>query len=217
MAVSTAPQPRTVPRDVWHGRYGPALALALVVLPFAAALAWAVSLQPIDEGRLADSISATALDVDDHARVMIRVGERVATAARESAVPDAERASWTAYGEHMVADGRALQELAQRLRTTADVVRTDPTKAWRVDPGMLRSRWEHLRTDGDATAAHGRAMVAQARTVADAGRRLGLVTSDEVAEIERASLGMASAGERIVRIANSLMGSLDQMQRWLGR
>jgi len=31
LAVSTVPHPRTVPRDVWHGRYGPALALALVV------------------------------------------------------------------------------------------------------------------------------------------------------------------------------------------
>lgn len=215
MAVSSAPHARTARPDVWHGRYGPALALALVALPLAAALAWALSLTSVDQSRFADTISATAMTVDEHATAMVRVGERVAAASLESTT--AERGTWIAYGEHMVADGAALRALAQSLRGAADVIRTDPTKAWRVDTGILRARWEHLRADGSATAAHGRAMVEQARIMADAGRRLGLVTADDVREIERASLGMVDAGERTVRIANSLMGSLDQMRRWMGR
>ena len=56
MALATVRLPRVRP-DIWHRKFGPALALGLVFLPFAAILAWAFSAPPLDSRDLAASIS----------------------------------------------------------------------------------------------------------------------------------------------------------------
>lgn len=214
MAVHTAPLPR-LRQDVWHGRFGPVLALALVTLPFAAALVWAVSARPLDEASIAGEIRATATLVDDHAAAMIRVGERVSAAASASTAPD--RVAWVAYGAHMVADGRGLEALGDRLRQTAIVAEADPLHRGRVDvaAAVLQARWQQLRADGSATAEHGRVMVQMAREQR-AGAASPFITAADLGEIERASVGMEEAGERIVRAADMLLASTGQVQRWMG-
>ncbi len=210
MSIATAPLPRAR-RDVWHRRFGPALALGLVVLPFAAALLWALSAQPLDSRAAAASISESAAIIDEHAAAMIRIGERVAAAARA-----ANDKTWTAYGEHHVSDGRGLERLAASLRETAIIAESDPMHREPVEVAgaILQTRWERLRADGRATALHGSAMVEQTRALASAPR--SIVSAADIAELESASRGMVEAGERTVRIAETLLGSVSQMQRWLG-
>lgn len=215
MAVSAPARLPQVHPDVWHGPLGPAVALGLVVLPFAAALVWAVTLGIPDERTAAVAIRETAAIVDDHAAAMVRIGERIAAAGRASSAADRE--VWIAYGEHMASDGRGLQTLGERLRATATIAQADPIHRGTVQVAMAtRARWELLRADGRATAAHGQVMVEQARNVA-ATRPSGIVTDADVRELERASAGMVEAGERAVRAADMLLASVSQMQRWLGR
>lgn len=213
MAV-TATSVRAVRRDVWHRRFGPALALGLVVLPFAAALVWTMSLSPVDHRALAESIRSTAVLVDEHAAVMIRIGERIGSTARASDAPSRE--TWIAYGGHLVSDGRGLEDLAARLRKTAVVAEADPMHRGRVDVAgaILQARWEQLRADGRATALHGGVMAEQARAMG--GAPSGIAGAADLVELEQASVGMAEAGERTVRVAEMLLGSVSQMQRWLG-
>lgn len=144
--------------DVWHGRFGPALALVLVVVPLAAAVAWATMLPRFDEAAV-DGIRETAGLISDHAAAMVRVGNNIAVAAKTSSVPD--RAAWLAYGEHMVTDGRILEALGERLRKTATVAEADPMHGGSAGlaVAVLHARWAQLRADGRATAEHGRVMV----------------------------------------------------------
>lgn len=210
MAIATTSLPRARP-DIWHRKYGPALALGLVFLPFAAAVLWASSAPAVDSRALAISIHESAAVVDEHAAAMIRVGERVAVAARA-----ANDNTWAAYGTHLVSDGRALERLAASLRDTAVVAEADPMHTGRIEvaAAILEGRWERLRIDGRATALHGAVMVEQARTMASAPR--SIVTAADVAELESVSRGMVEAGERTVRIAETLLASTSQIQRWLG-
>jgi len=210
MAIATAPLPRVRP-DIWHRRYGPALALGLVLLPFAAAVLWTFSAPPVDSRALASSIREAAAVVDEHAAAMIRVGERVAAAAQA-----ANDKTWAAYGAHLVSDGRGLERLAISLRETAVVAEADPMHTGRLEvaAAILEARWERLRVDGHATALHGSVMVEQARTMASAPR--SIVTAADVAELESVSRGMVEAGERAVRVAETLLASTSQIRRWLG-
>lgn len=214
MAV-TAHTPRIARPDVWHGPYGPALALALVVLPFAAAILWATTLPTVDQATVAASIRETATLVDEHAAAMQRVGERLATSAAASTVPD--RAAWVAYGQHMAADGRSLAALGERLRHTATVAEADQAHRGSLSVGtaVLRARWEQLRADGRVTAEHGRVMVQMAGDV-DGAVAAGILTREDAGRIREASAGMAEAGERIVQLADLLIASVAQMQRWMG-
>ena len=214
MAI-TALTPRIARPDVWHGRYGPALALALVALPFAAAILWATTLPSVDQATVAANIRETAALVDEHAAAMERVGERLATSAAASTVPD--RAVWVAYGQHMAADGRNLAALGDRLRSTATVADADQAHRGSISVGVavLRARWEQLRADGRVTAEHGRVMVQMAADV-DASVAAGILTREDASRIREASAGMAEAGERIVQLADLLIASVSQMQRWMG-
>lgn len=210
MAIATVRLPRVRP-DIWHRKFGPALALGLVFLPFAAILVWAFSAPPVDSRALAASIRESADLVDEHAAAMIRVGERVAVAAQA-----ANDKVWTAYGAHLVSDGKSLERLAVSLRDTAVVAEADPMHTGRVDvaAAILETRWEQLRVDGRATALHGSVMVEQARTMASAPR--SIVTAADLAELESVSRGMIEAGERTARIAETLLSSTSRIQRWLG-
>ena len=210
MAIAATPIAGIRP-DIWHRKYGPSLAFGLVLLPFAAILLWASSAPPVDSRTLAASIRETAAVVDEHAGAMIRIGERVAAAAQA-----ANDKTWTAYGAHVVSDGRSLERLAASLRDTAVVAEADPMHTGRIEvaAAILEGRWERLRLDGRATALHGSAMVEQARTMSSAPR--SIVTAADLAELESVSRGMVEAGERSVRIAETLLSSTSQIQRWLG-
>lgn len=210
MAIITAPIPQ-VRRDVWHRRFGPALALGLVLLPFIVGILWAMSASPLDSRGLAAQIREAADVVDSHAVAMVSVGERVAAAARA-----ANDRSWTAYGEHLVSDGRSLERLAGSLRETAVVADADPMHTGRVDvaAAILEARWYQLRADGHATSLHGSVMVEQARTMASAPR--AIVTAADIAELEQVSKGMIEAGDRAVSIAETLLVSTDRFRRWFG-
>ena len=210
MALATVRLPRVRP-DIWHRKFGPALALGLVFLPFAAILAWAFSAPPLDSRALAASIRESAAVVDAHAAAMIRVGDRVAVAAQA-----ANDKVWAAYGTHLVSDGKSLERLAASLRDTAVVAEADPMHTGRIDvaAAILETRWEQLRVDGRATALHGTVMLEQARTMTSAPR--SIVTAADLAELESVSQGMVEAGERAVRIAETLLSSTSQIQRWLG-
>lgn len=212
MAVHAPALPRP---DVWHGRFGPTLALVLVVLPFAATLVWAATRPRLDDAAVAADIRSTAALVGDHSAAMVRVGERIAAAAAASTVPD--RAAWLAYAQHMVSDGRNLEALGERLRRTATVAEADPMHGGSagVAAAVLQARWEQLRADGRATAEHGRVMVQMAADLG-AGVREGILSEADVAEVRQASAGMAEAGDRIARSAGLLLASVDQMQRWMG-
>lgn len=212
MAVHVPALPRP---DVWHGRFGPGLALSLVLIPFAAALAWAaLAAPPADETTVAATIRDTAVLVDDHAAAMIRIGERISAAAAASSAAD--KATWAAYGQHMISDGKGLQALSARLRQTATVADGDPLHSGHnVAIAALQARWEQLRSDGRATAEHGRVMVGMGHEMS-AGVATGFITADDARAIDAASTGMVDAGERIMRAANLLLASIDQMQRWMG-
>ena len=200
--------------DVWHGRFGPTLALALVALPFGAILIWASTFPRIDTMAAARDIRQTAALVDEHAASMTRIGERVAAAAGASS---AGRAAWLGYAQHMIADGRTLVAVAQRLRDVAVLAETDPTHGGNAGIGVavMSARWNELRADGQATAQHGRVMVQMANDLT-AGVRQGILTPADATEIQRASAGMVQAGERVAQAAGQLLGSVDQMQRWMG-
>ena len=205
--------------DVWHRRFGPALALGLVVLPFAAALAWAATRPQLDQATIAAEIRTTAALVDDHAAGMIRIGEKVSTAAATSSAAD--RAAWVAYGQHMVSDGQSLKILGERLRETATVAEADPLHA-NVGAGSVavretyfQARWEQLRADGRAMAEHGRLMIQMARDMT-AGASSGIISEADAQEIALASAGMAEAGDRTVRSAELLLASMSQTQRGMG-
>ena len=145
---------------------------------------------------------------------MVRIGERLATAAATSNAP--ERAAWVAYGQHMVSDGSSLRTLGERLRQTATVAEADQLhSSSSVAVAVLQARWEQLRADGWAMAEHGRVMVQMARDMA-AGARSGILGETDVQEIARASAGMAEAGDRVVRSAELLLASVGQAQRWMG-
>ncbi len=201
--------------DVWHGRFGSSIAMGLVLIPFALALAWAaVAAAPADETDVGQTIRDTAGLVDAHAAAMIAIGERISTAAASSSATD--KATWVTYGQHMASDGKGLQVLGDRLRQTATVAEGDPLHSGRnVSIAALRARWEQLRSDGRATAEHGRVMVAMARDLSG-GVATGIITAGDARAIASASNGMVDAGERIVRAANVLIASIDQMQRWMG-
>lgn len=215
MAVRTIPV--HLPRgDVWHGPFGPSLALVLVVLPFAAALVWAMSARPVaDEREIAQAIVATADTVKDHAATMARIGERIAVAARSSTSSDRDR--WIAYGDHLVGDARSLADLEARLRGTAVVAQADPIHRERLEvaAAILQARWEELRADGRATALHGSVMGEQARAMA-AIPHAGIATDADLRELGSASNGMREAGERTVRVADQILSSVSQSQRGLG-
>lgn len=214
MAVSAPPIPE-VRRDIWHGPLGPALALGLVFLPFAAALLWAMSARPAADAReLAQAVRTTADTVGEHAEVMARIGERIAAAARAAEPADAR---WASYAEHLSSDARSLYELETRLRETAIVAAADPMHRGRLDVAgaILEARWEQLRADGRATAVHGSVMAEQARAMA-AVPHAEIATDADLIELEQASNGMREAGERTVRVAEQLLSSVSQMQRWLG-
>lgn len=211
MAVHTPALSRP---DVWHGRFGPSLALAIVIVPFAAVLTWAALASPGPQATIADTIRDTSVVVDDHSAAMVRIGERIAAASATSTAPD--RATWTAYGQHMISDGRGLRALSERLRQTATVAEADPLHGGHnVAVAALQARWEQLRSDGRATAEHGRVMVTMAHQLGG-GVAGGIITAADAREIEVASVGMVDAGERIVQAANVLLASIDQMQRWMG-
>ncbi len=213
MAVHAPTLPRT---DVWHGRYGPFLALTLIVVPFAAVLIWAATVPRVDQAAIGDEIRVTAALVDDHAAAMIRVGERVAAAAASSTTES--RTTWIAYGQHMVSDGRGLQDLSARLRSTATVAESDPMHGFNAGlaAAVLQARWEQLRADGRATATHGQVMLQLANELGG-GVRAGILNDADVQEIRLASAGMAEAGARVARSADLLLASVDQMRRWMGR
>lgn len=210
MAIAATHLPRARP-DIWHRKYGAALALGLILLPFVAASLWAFSVPAVDSRALAAQIRESAAVVDDHAAAMIRVGERVAAAAQT-----ASDRTWVSYGAHLVSDGKSLERLAASLRDTAVVAESDPMHTGRIEvaAAMLEGRWESLRIDGRATALHGSVMVEQARRMASAPR--SIVTAADIAELESVSRGMVEAGERTVRIAETLLASTSQIQRWLG-
>lgn len=214
MAINAAPIP-AARTDVWHGRFGAPLALGLVVLPFAAILLWYALSGTTDQATLAAEIRTTATVVDEHAAAMIRIGDRISQSAATSSAPD--RATWAAYGVHMISDGRGLQDLAARLRTTATVAQADQLHRGSIQLGeaALKARWEQLRADGEATAAHGRVMVDMARDL-NGGIASGIITASDAREIQQASQGMVDAGDRVVRAADRLLALVDQMQRWMG-
>lgn len=203
------------PTDVWHRRYSSPLVLALLVLPFAVAIAWALAQPRPDERAVAAHLRATATVVDEHARSMTRLGERMAEAAGRSTATD--RDTWIAYGRHMSSDGRALEELAARLRAVAPLTSTDqlPGGTAAIAAPVLEARWDHLRADGLATAEHGRVMVQMAADLA-AGVRAGILTERDVDEIRSAAAGMVVAGQQIARNADLLHAASDQMGRWMG-
>ena len=202
--------------DVWHGRFGPYLVLAIIAIPVLAALIWAATLPRMDEAAVAEQIRETAAVVDDHAAAMIRIGDRITAAATASSA--ASRATWIAYGQHMVSDGRALHELGDRLRSTATVAEADPIHGGNAGlaTAVLQARWEQLRVDGQATAAHGRVMY-QLASELGGGVKAGILTDADLQEIRAASAGMADAGDRVARSAAALVASADQMQRWMAR
>ena len=213
MAVHVPAMQRT---DVWHGRFGPYVVLAIIAAPVLAALLWAATLPRVNEAAVADEIRATAVVVDDHAAAMIRIGERITAAATASTA--ASRATWIAYGQHMVSDGRLLQDLGDRLRSTATVAEADPIHGGNAGlaAAVLQARWEQLRVDGHATAAHGHVMY-QLASELGGGVRAGILTDADLQEIRAASAGMADAGDRVARSADVLLASVDQMQRWMAR
>ncbi|MBI2325498.1 MAG: hypothetical protein HYU87_11145 [Chloroflexi bacterium] len=214
MAVTAHAPPVSPARDVWHGRFGAPLALALVVLPFAVALMWAVTHPPPDAAALSERIRETAAVVEGTAASMIRIGERMAGSAEASTVAD--RAGWIAYGQHMIEDGRGLEALGERLRGTAAVAGADPMHSTNdVAVAVLQARWERLRADGRATAEHGRVMVRMASDVS-AGIRSGIVTDADVAEIRATAERMVEAGARVERTAEVLLAETSLVQRWMG-
>lgn len=204
-----------VDRDPWHTRFAPFAVIALVLLPFIAAFAWAIAQPRADARTIERDIRATAVDVEAHARSMIRIGERIASAAQASTAADRE--AWIGYGTHMVSDGRSLEELAARLRAIAPMVASDqlPAGSTTVAMSVLKARWEHLDADGRATAAHGRVMVEMATDLA-AGVQAGILSEDDVREIRSAAAGMTAAGERLMRYADQLRASADRFGRWMG-
>ncbi|MBU6422942.1 MAG: hypothetical protein KGQ88_02770, partial [Chloroflexi bacterium] len=155
MAVHVPALPRP---NVWHRRFGPPLALLLVVIPFAAILAVVgLSAAPADETDVAGTLTATAPLIDAHANAMTTVGERVTQAAQASTAAD--RLTWIAYGQHLISDGKTLHDLAAQVRDDAAVAASDPLHSGRNIPvAALEARWEQLKQDGQATAEHGRVM-----------------------------------------------------------
>ena len=212
MAVHATTFPRT---DVWHGRFGPTLALLLVTIPFAVALVWIGTLPRGDPATIARDIQATATMIDDHGATMVRVGERMAAAAAVSTASD--RAAWAAYAQHVISDGRSMTALAERLRSAAAfAAATDPSRAsTSVAVAVQSARWRELRADGAATASHGRLMSQMAGDLGP-GVAAGILSPGDVSDIMRASSGMVEAGERIVRSADMSLGSLDQVRQWMG-
>lgn len=192
------------------------LALVLVILPFAAALGWAVSARPAaDEREIVRAITATADVVRDHAATMGRLGDRIAAAARASSGPERDR--WISYGEHLNGDALGLADLEARLRRSAAFAEADPIHSRNLDAAaaILQARWEELSADGRATALHGSVMADQARTMVLVPHA-GIATDADLRELESAANGMRDAGERVVRIAAQLLSSVSQSQRWLG-
>ncbi|MDE3192315.1 MAG: hypothetical protein KGN00_01385 [Chloroflexota bacterium] len=212
MAVHVPALPRP---DVWHRRFGPTLALLLVLVPFAAILTVAaLSAAPADETDVAVTLNDTAALVDSHAEAMLTVGQRITAAAQASSASD--RLSWIAYGQHMVSDGKDLQGLASRMRDDAVVAAEDPLHSGRnVAVSALQARWEQLKADGQTTATHGRVMQSITQDMAPAISS-GIVSAADAKKLQDASTGMVDAGERIVSAANVLLASTDQMQRWMG-
>lgn len=213
MAV-TARVPTLPAQDLWHGRFAAPLALLLVALPFAAALAWAATHPAPDAATSAQRIRETADVVEGTAASMVAVGGRVVRSAEASTATD--RAGWIAYGQHMIEDGRALEELGQRLRGTAVVAGADPMHSTTdVAAAVLEARWERLRADGRATAEHGRVMVQMASDLG-AGVRSGIINDADVAEIRATAQRMVDAGDRVVRTAEMLLAETSLVQRWMG-
>lgn len=212
MAVHVPALPRP---DLWHRRFGPSLALVLVLIPFAAVLTFAaLSAAPADETDVAQSLRDTASLVDAHASSMLVVGQRITAAATASNVSD--RAAWIAYGQHLVSDGQTLQGLSARLRDDAAVAASDPLHSGRNVPiAALQARWQDLQRDAQATAQHGRVMQSISLELAPAIAE-GIVSADDAKTLQGASTGMVDAGEQTVRDANILLASTDQMQRWMG-
>lgn len=212
MAVHVPALPRP---DLWHRRFGPTLALVLVLIPFAAVLTVVALTAPrADETDVSGTLTETAAVVDTHANTMITVGQRITTAAEASNVSD--RVSWIAYGQHMVSDGQDLQALSARLRDAAAVAAADPLHSGRNVPvGALQARWEQLKADGRATAEHGRVMQSITQDAAP-GISSGIVSAADAKALQDASTGMVDAGERTVSAADLLLASTDQMQRWMG-
>lgn len=202
--------------DVWHGPLGPVLALALVTLPFAAALLWAMSAQPAtDPAAVQRTIAATADHVRDHAASMAVIGERIATAARASTAPERDR--WISYGEHLMSDAKSLDDLEARLRRSAAYAASDPVHSQNLNvaAAIVESRWEELRADGRATSLHGTLMAEQAVAMAKLPHA-GIATDEDLRALEQAAVGMHEAGERTVKIASELLASVSQAQRGLG-
>lgn len=207
--------PALVRASVWHRRPGPFLVLALVFLPFAAALVWSSTLPRPNAPAIAAEVRSTAAMVDDHAAVMVRVGSTMAAASGRSERPD--RAAWSSYAQHMLADAGVLAALAARLRVDAAVAEGELQRSAPagVLVAVLEARWLEMRADGRATAEHGRVMVRMAADL-EAGVREGMLSNADARAIQAASAGMVDAGERIARAANGLLGTVDQMRRWTG-
>jgi hypothetical protein len=212
MATNVSVMPRG---NVWHRRFGPAMALAIIAVPLAVVLLW-LAMQPrVDPASMGIEVRQTAALVDEHASAMVRIGERIVASATGSTAPS--RLVWIAYGQHMISDGKVLTDLAARISSTATVAETDPLHGSNagLSAAVLQSRWEQLRADGRATATHGRVMIQMADQLGGAVRD-GILTDADVQQIRAASAGMVDAGDRCAGAAGMLLASADQMQRWMG-
>ena len=221
VAVMAAHAPAIPRPDLWHRRFSPEIALAVVVLPFALLALWGAA-RPVPSGAsVADDLAGAAALVDMHATAMTRAGDALSGAATAST--GADRQIWIAYGEHVSADGGSLEALAARLRTTASVVAADPLHSSSSRVGgtsadavvAYQAHWTAVRSDALAMAVHGRLMLQLAEDL-EVGVGRGLLGRAEVEGVRAASSGMVDVGDRLARAAGAELAAADQMLRGMG-
>lgn len=196
------------------GRLLVGISLLMVVLVAAAGLAaWRTS-EP-SENAVRSALLASARTVDAHAAAMIEHAGRLAQSAQ--AVPGPQRDHWSGDAEHMIADGRGLLDLAQRIRARAARLGEAPLHRSVADLSIIRVQAAALRADGEAAIAHGRVMVDHGLVMADLARQpgSGILASDAALMSDDAER-IVSVGAELVRIATMLTAAADRFEHSLG-
>ncbi len=216
MAVRAPTVPTVHPhhylRALFLTLFGVVAAGALIV---AASILSVPSSTATQEG-VASGLLETAAVIDAHGAAMMDHGRRLADAARKSTGPDREH--WIADGEHMVVDGQSMTALANRLRSAARLLGSSPTTRAEVDLGSLSGEAESLIAEGRGAIAHGKAMVDHAAVMLQLARQPGSgVTVADAQLMADDAPNIIDAGERVLKIGQSLRAFVDQLQRSLGR
>ena len=169
-----------------------------------------------DQVGVGSALNATAAVVDEHAGAMVDHGNRLLAAAQRGTGDDREH--WISDAQHMIADGNGLRALAERLRVEARLLGESPSHYTNASAGTFAAKAQALRAAGQAAIEHGRAMIEHGDAMAELARQPGSSVSSVDADLMRSdSPRIVDAGERVVRVAEMLAASADQLRGLLRR